>query len=356
MKWKQKIAIFALAVVVVQPKAEVALIPGSEPLRQMFGEASLVCRCSVLSVKILHKEKIPGDLHGNTYNIMSALLKEDKVYKADHKGFQNITVIYDEYPFSSGVGLEGGEYDRLFFLKVSGSNYAFVEPRIVFQLPSAPSVEGSGIEQLERDLIAGLETSDRSSLLNTLRLLQALDKLSPNSLAVLKHLLPASDDEMSLAIHAVLIKTGDPEEVAKFAAFEEKNRSEAFLRHLSFTSSMRIISIASALNQVRNVEALPSLIQLAESPITSIRLCALEAIRAIKNKKSIPTLIKHLDDPDSMCRYVADISLSETLNMNYPPYIGLFEKDESKYISVWKTWWEQEGRAIYDPSPKNSLH
>jgi hypothetical protein len=164
MSSKQKLALFIFCVAVMQPKAEVALIPGSEPLRQMFADATLVCRCSVLSIKILRKEKIPGDLHGNIFNVMSALLKEEKIYKADHKGFKNITVIYDEYPFSSGVGLEGGEYDRLFFLKATGSNYGFVEPRMVFQLPSAPSVEGSGIEQLERDLIAGLETSDRSSL------------------------------------------------------------------------------------------------------------------------------------------------------------------------------------------------
>src|SRR5205809_493593 len=81
-------------------------------------------------------------------------------------------------------------------------------------MPPGSTVEGTGIAQLEADLIAGLESSDRSSLLNTLRLLQALDKLSLDSVSVLKHFLVGKDPEIALAIHAVLIQSGDPEEVA----------------------------------------------------------------------------------------------------------------------------------------------
>ena len=343
MRAKQKLALLILCISVVRLRADVGLLPGSEPLRQMFDDATLVCRCSVLSVRVLREEKIPGDPHGNTFNVMKALLKEEKLYKADHKGYQTITLIYQEYPFSQDVALERVESDRLFFLKKTEGDYGFVAPRYYFQMPRGSTAEGTGITQLEADLIAGLESNDRSSLLSTLRLLQALDKLSLNSLSVLKHFLAGKDPEIALAVHAVLIKTGDPDEVARFAAFEEKNRSGNF---------MKFISIGAALNRVRSTQALPALMQLADSPLIPIKQGALESIRAIKNKKSIPTLIKHLDDTDSMSRYIADISLSEILNMNYPPYLGLFEKDEGKYISVWKTWWEAEGRAIYEPQAK----
>jgi HEAT repeat protein len=163
----------------------------------------------------------------------------------------------------------------------------------------------------------------------------------------LKRFLVGKDPEIALATHAVLIKTGDPDEVSRFATFEEKNRRGDF---------MKFISIGAALNRVHSTQALPALSELADSPLIAIKQGALEAIRAIKSKKSIPTLIKHLDDSDSMSRYIADISLSEILNMNYPPYIGLFQKDEGKYISTWKTWWEQEGRTIYDVQAKNEGH
>jgi DNA-binding XRE family transcriptional regulator len=81
MRSKQKLVLLIVCISLVRVKADIGLIPGSEPLRQIYGEATLVCRCSFLSVKIVHKENIPGDLHGNTYNIMSALLKEDKVFR-----------------------------------------------------------------------------------------------------------------------------------------------------------------------------------------------------------------------------------------------------------------------------------
>jgi HEAT repeat protein len=163
----------------------------------------------------------------------------------------------------------------------------------------------------------------------------------------LKNLLLNSDSEIALAIHAVLIKSGDPDEVARFAAFEEKNRTGDFIK---------FISIGSALNNVRNPQAVASLIQLTDSPLIAIRRGALGALRSIKTVKSVPALIRHLDDSDSISRYIADISLSEILNKNYPPVIDLFEKDESKYINAWKTWWEAEGRAIYDPQLKNQPH
>jgi len=356
MRWKQKITLLVIFGFTLPLKGDIRLFPGSEPLRQMFDEATLVCRCAVLSVKVLREEKIPGDRHGNTLNVMKALLKEEKLYKTDHKGYQTITLIYEEYPFSPDIALERVESDRLFFLKKKDGDYGFVEPRYHFRMPPGSTVEGTGIAQLEADLIAGLESSDRSSLLNTLRLLQALDKLSLDSLSVLKHFLVGKDPEIALAIHAVLIQSGDPEEVAQFAAFEEKIRSGDFMRFISFGSSMRLSSIGSALNQVRSAQALPSLVQLADSPVTSIRIGSLEAIRALKNTKSIPTLIKHLDDADSWARYIAVISLSEITKKNNMPFMGIFEKDELKYISVWKTWWEEEGRALYDVQAKPEAH
>jgi hypothetical protein len=285
---------------------------------------------------------------------MSALLKEDTVYKTDQKGFQNITLIYEEGPYSD-IGLQGGESDRLFFLKGKGAEYAFVEPREAFQMPPRSTTENTstGLEQLETDLVAGLETGDRNKLLNTLRLLQALDDLSPASISVLKHLLANSDTELALAVHAVLIKTGGPEEVAQFAAFEEKSINGDFIRSISIGSSIRLMSIGSSLNRTRSEKALPSLAKLADSPTEAIRLGALDAIRLIKNTKSIPVLIKHLDDSNQIARYISAISLSEITKKNNMPFMGDFEKDESRYIGVWKTWWEEEGRALYEPQTKN---
>ena len=117
MRSKQKLALLIICILALRLKADIRLFPGSEPLRQMFDEATLVCRCSVLNVKVLREEKIPGDPHGYTFNVMKALLKEEKLYKADHKGYQTITLIYEEYPFSPDIALERVESDRLFFLK-----------------------------------------------------------------------------------------------------------------------------------------------------------------------------------------------------------------------------------------------
>jgi hypothetical protein len=355
MKWKQTVVILIICIS-ARLHADVALLAGSEPIRQMFKEATLVCRCSVLSVKILRKEKIPGDLHGNTINVMSALLQEETVYKTDQRGFQNITLIYEEGPFAD-LGLQGGESNRLFFLKGKGSEYAFVEPREAFQMPPRTTESTTtGLRQLEIDLVAGLETGDRNTLLNTLRLLQALDDLSPASISALKHFLANGDTELALAIHAVLIKTGDPEEVAQFAAFEEKSINGDFVRSISIGSSMRLISIGSSLNRVHSEKALPALGKLADSPLEAIRVGALDAIRQIKNIKSIPVLIKHLDDSNQVARYISAISLSEITKKNSMPFMGDFEKDESKYIGIWKTWWEAEGRALYEVQAKSEVH
>jgi HEAT repeat protein len=181
-------------------------------------------------------------------------------------------------------------------------------------------------------------------------------KVLPDSLSALKHFLAEKDPEIALAIHAVLIKSGDPDEVAQFAVFEEKSLNDDFVRSLSVGSSMRLGSIGSALNRTRSEKALPALARLADSSREAIRLGALDAIRLIKSKKSIPVLIKHLDDSNHLARYISAISLNEITGKNNMPFMGDFEKDESKYIGVWKTWWEAEGRAIYDVQAKPEAH
>jgi hypothetical protein len=66
------------------------------------------------------------------------------------------------------------------------NEYVFVEPCNAFWMPTGSAAEStaSGIEQLESNLIAGLQTGDRSSLLNASRLVREVDHLSFGSFIV----------------------------------------------------------------------------------------------------------------------------------------------------------------------------
>ena len=105
------------------------------------------------------------------------------------------------------------------------------------------------------------------------------------------------------------------------------------------TEEYLLANLSSALEGIKDLQAIPTLKRLLSSKDPNTRLGAAIALRHMRVSDAIDALIVALEDSNRKVRYEAVIGLAEvTREDKWAPSISVFEIDEQKYLDHWKTW------------------
>jgi hypothetical protein len=305
--------------------AQVAPLSGESPVRPAFESADLVCGGLVISEKAIAAET-------GTKKV-TVVLKVLDVYKWTTQEPSFIMVEYDEGHFWVGE-------KAVLFLKLRAPSVYTLSDRFIGSTPfSSIPVQSTapGLAKLEFTLAAIAQHSNRADQVNAMRLLQGFDVLSVSTVSTLSALSASRDPEIAFSAFAVLLKSKGPQDVARFATYLSQYSPES--------PPAATLSIGYELGSIQDEKALPAVEALTNSTLISIRIGAMQALRAMKNPTSAPTLAKKLDDSDAYVRYLAVISLAETFGKydDYAPNMQLFDSNPEFYVQTWKSWLAQQG-------------
>jgi HEAT repeats len=320
-------------------RADVGPIPGEQAVRPLFEAADLVCFCSVRSVEAQGPKTGP-DGNASRPGLAVAGVRVENLYKSSGPDPVSATVQYEEGQ------LWKGERAILFLKLTASAVYELADPFIgatpFGSIPPASS--NSGLPGLESTLAVLARPPDRDDQMNAMKLLQGFDSLEETTTSELISLSSSKDSQIALSALAVLLKNKRPENVERLRTY--------LANYSSDSAPISLVSIGTELSQVRDEKALPNLEALTDSMLVSIRMGAMQALRAMKNPKAAGTLVKRLDDTDSYVRYLAVISLAETFGKygDFAPSMYLFDRNPEFHLGLWKSWWATEGQ-MFQPNP-----
>src|SRR5205085_12201864 len=202
--------------------------------------------------------------------------------------------------------------------------------------------EGSldSLQMLERDLEAALISGQREDVLNAVALLGNLKQVQ--STEPLKNLLPTNDRQIEGTLYLALIKLGDYSKLGPTGEFFRFKNSDAAIQNLR-------VELGRAISNIHSSTVLPQLEHFSESDDQLLRGSAVLALRTIASPTSVPLLIDRLDDSDQDIRYVSVIALALIINKvgDWAPSRQMFDQQENKYVSLWKEWWQNQGKTHY---------
>ena len=115
--------------------------------------------------------------------------------------------------------------------------------------------------------------------------------------------------------------------------------------------------IGSALEDVRDPDAVPVLVRLSRVGDTELRAGAVCALRKIRSDKAVAALAAGLEDTNELTRYHAVMGLAyQTRRMNPEWAWGFprFQENPRALTKKWKDWWEKGGKRKY-PSVKDVI-
>jgi len=341
----RRLAIFVLGCCIAEMAvADVGPRQGSESIPELFNTAPLVVRGEVAAVRRI--KTIDGEFNGRRtkVGVFNALVNVDRVYKGALSG-ESVPITFvrpegTECTVSICETLSVGEYD-LFFLAESDSSLRLLD-KFFGRFPISrlgSEAEGSGIDRLRNDLIAGLLDTDESQSLANIELFGALEQVSSDE--PLLRLLPSADILKRAAIYEALLRLHDYTMLPQTGEVFEKPDADARLRALQYRITYQI-------SEVRSGAAVPALLLLSQSRSPVLRMSVIHALRHIADLQSAPVFIKALDDPEPLIRYDAVLGLA-TLQRDWDlaPSLEVFHQNEAKYIRAWKKWWTESGKAMY---------
>jgi hypothetical protein len=335
----------------VHPDYDIA----GEYLPKLVDESALVCKGEV--TKVFPSRLAPNPGHLNT----PATVRIDRCFKGQAPSAE-IKVLYDGILPSAGFSggtfpliLESGDY-ALFFLEPLGEEFAPVSINYGVETVSrlaAPSDKSivDPLQLIERDLIAGLDDSNRDLVLANIRLLGLMEKL--HSSDKLKRI--ANSEDLLVAAYAweALMRLGDYsnfQQVAQF--FADQPQSSEFLME----PANRIWSMQSRLStqieRITDPRFLPQLEAWMFSSKLVLKCDAIGAVRHIASPHSVPAFLKLLDDPSPEFRFDATMGLIEIIGGG--PEIPIFRWEEFKADPAGtsakvKDWWQTSGRHRLPP-------
>ncbi len=174
-----------------------------------------------------------------------------------------------------------------------------------------------------------------------LRILLGFDKPDQNTAA---HVLPFIGDGnpgIAAKAFAILLSTEKSEYYAELLEFL-KQRGSAIPELVLYPLAARLQNPPRELN--------PKIMdELSNLNLPVIKLNAMEGMRKLRSTESVSTLIGHLNDADSILRYLAVITLSEIVTRDgyVGPSMYEFDKNPSRYVEDWELWWAQDGKRQY---------
>lgn len=325
--------------------ADIMPIPGSQRLKPIFDSSDLVCYGVIKSVSLIPDSS--GPTSGTVKRLTRFVVDITDFYKANAASNEAIVALDEQnVPISSASATpfqKGRAF--LFFLKsTSPGNYVLTDPFLGATSFNSISIEssGSGMEKLQEALKDTAVTGNDADALRALQLLEGFDAFNEGTIRAVKSLSARGNPDIALTALAVMIGTKKKDSLEDLAAY---------LRGYHGTeNSWAFVNIESDLAQFRDPQTFPTLKELSHSRYVSVRDGAVRALRGMKNVEAVPTLVERLDDDNAMIRYLAVISLAETLSKydgDYAPSMYLFDRKPQYYVGLWKKWWAEEGSKLY---------
>jgi hypothetical protein len=305
-------------------------------VRDLAEKAPIVFRGHVVRVSSA------GEQPRDTYVQNSiATIEVDRLYRGKTDGETSLHFVYGGSP--SGINghdcidFQPNTYWLVFAAEKSGRLELFddCEGALAISPLLGPDLRGAGwLAQMEADFLAGLDDNDSAARTLSIQRLGGL-KL-PSSRSALHRVIDTGDkDESKWALYAAL-RTGDVSvlpRVKELLAVGDHGWPE------------RAISLE--LENVADTAAVPDLIAILESApgeVTRSRILIALGER-LKDSRAVPSLAKHLSDPDRYARYDALDGLKNITHESactLPP--DWQERDVEPQILKCRTWWEQVGR------------
>lgn len=318
--------------------ADIVPIPGTQQVKPVFDSADLVCYCLVKSVT-----EAKETASGSTANRKIQFVLDLKdLYKETDKIKLPVTVEYEVLAAGvDGVPFQVGR-SFLFFLKANPNrSMTLADPFLGATFFGSIPIQstGSGIEKLQDALTETATRADNDDGLRALQILEGFDSLSEHTVQTMKTLVGTRNSEIAFTALGVMLTTKSPASLSALATYLRTYQGKE--------PSWGIVTMNSRLAQFNDPKALPVAQELARSNYPPIREGAVRALRSMKDTRAVPSFVERLDDADNTIRYLAVISLAETLakfDGDYAPTMYLFDRNPGYYASLWKQWWQDEGK------------
>jgi hypothetical protein len=320
----------------------------------LVSKSDIICKGEILQVyKIGESEERAGDdgrLLGKI-NTKVALMRIDRILKGDETS-ETVEVEFEEV-FAGVIlprmMLKKGEY-VLLFLKREGERYRLTfkyydgEYRAKIPVSSKElqiEAEGSNPSALvQQELLNSLRNENPNVILPSLIGLEGIK--SKASIMHIENLLDSNDLAVKGQALSTLINIGSINHIAEAINYiDEQPATKA--------QEVYKTKIIYALENIRDANAVPQLHTLLKHQNALVRREIVRSLRQIRNPSSVPYLIVGLDDSNVNVRYQCVMGIAETLEKggDWAPSYKIFLEDESKPISLWKAWWQKEGKEKF---------
>lgn len=320
-------------------------LPGTEDIPKMVGASTLVCKGEVVEAPIPKFASSPmPDLTGN--------VRPDRCFKGSLNGSW-ILIVFDGSVSGTGPSfvLHKGDY-RLFFLKPQNGAYAVVD-RWFGALPVSRELGlvpagGDGMYALELDLKAGLRDHNKDLILDSIQMLGDMRYL--RSTSELTMLLDRSDLLLKTYVWQALLRLKDysvlPAVSRFFKSQPEVPRELMLPRDRLFEMQDEL---AREIGAIRDPETLPFLEEFAVTGKGySLRMNAIQALRAVHSPHSASAFLKALGDPSPDNGFSAMqglLSLAGPGRTDWVPTWKQFDEAPAVYAAKCREWWRTEGPA-----------
>ena len=203
----------------------------------------------------------------------------------------------------------------------------------------APHATGDFLAQIEQDFRAGLADSDPAARLASIQRLAGL--ASPASREALRDVVAhGSEQESRWALFAA-VKTGDATVMPQVVPILVALRHDKPGPYADPEGSMAV-----ALRNIHDPEAVPSLIQiLDQAPDGLVRNCAMLALAELKSERALDAYARSLSDPSESVRFNALLGMryvTQSVACSSPKL-----EDAPAFEVQCKQWWDSTGRKQF---------
>jgi hypothetical protein len=323
-------------------------LPGTEDIPKLMAASALVCKGQVVEAPA--PTFVPTSA-GMTRLTATAKVRPDRCFKGTPNGTL-IPVLFDG--FVSGVDssfvLREGDY-RLFFLKLQNGEYAVVDVwfgalSVSRKLGSAPE-SSDGMYLLELDLKAGLRDSSRESVLDSIQMLGNMRHI--RSTSELTQLLDGSDLLVKTYVWQALLRLKDYSELPAISEFFNSQPEPAPELILPRDRLFQMqYQLANEIGAIRDPSTLRFIERFAVTGKGySLRMNALQSLRAMGSPHSEAAFLKELDDSNSDNAFSAMqglLSLAGGGPIGWVPTWKQFDEAPQFYAAKCREWWQTEGQ------------
>lgn len=335
-----------VAVSIFPQNSMAVFVPFLEP-HELVSQSDVVCKGKAVRVdKIGELEEQLDEGTVVKINVMVAQIEVERILKGNGIG-EIVEVEFQERPFLPYAFLQQDEYSIL-FLKKKGERYIFANPyhengkMSVSRRKLDVVVRGTTpMALLEQELINSLRDEDPKIILSALEVLGRRLK-SIDATQEIKNLLGSANVAVRGGALLALLDIGD---------YSHIDESVEYLDEIETTrkvgSYKRMIS--NAFHAIRDPSLVPKLHPLLRHEDDFLRKNVAESLRNIQSESSIPYLMDGLDDRNIRVRYQCMMGLAKMLKKggDWAPAYEIFLKNESKHTSLWRGWWDREGREKF---------